>query len=123
MNVPSNPFRFRDARPEDHPAVATLNEGALPAVSAATPAHIARLAERAAYFRVIAAEEDLAGFLIAKTPEADYDSPNFRWFVNAFDSFVYVDRIVIAPAYRGQGLGERFYADLETFTRPRAPRI
>ena len=38
-----------------------------------------------------------------------YDSPNYRWFLDRFDRFTYVDRIVVAPGLRGRGLGHRIY--------------
>lgn len=43
---------------------------------------------------------------------ADYDSPNFLWFRERYDRFVYVDRIVVADAARGRGLARRLYDDL-----------
>jgi predicted GNAT superfamily acetyltransferase len=39
----------------------------------------------------------------------DYDSPNYRWFLDRFDRFTYVDRIIVAPELRGRGLGHRIY--------------
>ena len=51
-------------------------------------------------------------FLLAFDQDADYDSPNYLWFRNRYTRFVYVDRIVVAPCARGQGLARRLYADL-----------
>ena len=47
--------------------------------------------------------------LLAFDQDADYDSPNFLWFRSRFDRFVYVDRIVVAPAARGRGHARRLY--------------
>jgi predicted GNAT superfamily acetyltransferase len=44
--------------------------------------------------------------------DADYDSPNFLWFRARYGRFVYVDRIVVEPAARGQGHARRLYEDL-----------
>ncbi len=55
---------------------------------------------------------DLDAFLIAFDQGADYDSPNFLWFRDRFERFVYVDRVATASAYRGRGLARRLYADL-----------
>lgn len=52
------------------------------------------------------------GFLIAFDQDADYDSPNFRWFQARYARFVYVDRVVVAAASRGRGLAGRLYEDL-----------
>lgn len=65
----------------------------------------------------------LAGFLVALTPEADYLSPNFRWFQREYDDLVYIDRIVVAGAYRRHGLGRVFYADVQSFADVRSPRL
>ena len=39
--------------------------------------------------------------LLAFDQDANYDSPNFLWFRSRYSRFVYVDRIVVAPAARG----------------------
>jgi predicted GNAT superfamily acetyltransferase len=55
---------------------------------------------------------DLDAFLIAFDQDAPYDSPNFLWFRDRFQRFVYVDRVATASACRGRGLAGRLYADL-----------
>ena len=99
----------------------------MPAVSEASAEHLLRLAEWSAYFRVATEPADggerVIGFLMAMTPESAYPSPNFRWFADAYDRFVYVDRIVVDPDHRGRGIGVLFYRDVEDFTRPLAPRV
>ncbi|KMO10344.1 GNAT family N-acetyltransferase [Methylobacterium platani] len=54
----------------------------------------------------------LAAFLIALDQDASYASPNFRWFQGRYPGFVYVDRIVTAPAARGRGLARALYETL-----------
>jgi uncharacterized protein len=39
-------------------------------------------------------------------------SLNFVWFVQRGGSFVYVDRIVVSAAARGQGIARAFYEEL-----------
>lgn len=51
-------------------------------------------------------------FLLAFDQDADYDSPNFLWFRSRYPRFVYVDRIVVAPAARGRGHARTLYAEL-----------
>ena len=55
---------------------------------------------------------EVDALLLAFDQDADYDSPNFLWFKARYARFVYVDRIVVAPAARGQGLARRLYDDL-----------
>jgi predicted GNAT superfamily acetyltransferase len=52
------------------------------------------------------------GLLIAFDQDADYRSPNFLWFKARFSRFVYVDRVAVAEAARGQGVARRLYDDL-----------
>jgi len=59
-----------------------------------------------------AALEDGAAFLIALDQTAAYDSPNFLWFHERYDRFVYVDRVVTSPLARGKGYAKALYADL-----------
>jgi predicted GNAT superfamily acetyltransferase len=49
---------------------------------------------------------------LAFDQDADYDSPNYLWFRQRYPRFVYVDRIVVAPAMRKCGLANRLYQDL-----------
>lgn len=50
--------------------------------------------------------------LIALDQDADYDSPNFLWFRDRYERFVYVDRVATAEASRGRGLAGQLYRDL-----------
>ncbi|MCP5368197.1 MAG: GNAT family N-acetyltransferase [Hyphomicrobiales bacterium] len=84
---------------------------------------MARFADTADYFKVAEDGGAIAGFLIALTPGADYASPNFLWFRDRYAQFVYCDRILVAPAAKGRGLGRALYGDLAAFAAGRAPRI
>ncbi len=53
--------------------------------------------------------DDGSAFLLAFDQAADYSSPNFLWFRERFDRFVYVDRICVAPEQRGRGIARCFY--------------
>jgi predicted GNAT superfamily acetyltransferase len=60
---------------------------------------------------------NLAGFLIAMTPDCDYWSGNFKWFRERSDDFVYIDRIAVSPWFRKRGIAARLYADIERYAR------
>ena len=51
-------------------------------------------------------------FVIAFDQDADYDSPNFLWFRDRYERFVYVDRIVVADSAHGTGRGRALYEKL-----------
>ena len=64
----------------------------------------------------------MAGFLLALAERADYASPNFKYFQQTYDRFIYVDRIVVDPAFKRRGIGAGLYEAL--FARvPDAPHI
>jgi predicted GNAT superfamily acetyltransferase len=98
-----------------------LNHGAVPAVSRVTQKELVHFLEIADYFRVIKIENNIVGFLIALTPGKDYHSPNYKWFEKHYTQFMYIDRIVIEPAFQGQGLGKTFYDDLKIFSQGLTP--
>jgi predicted GNAT superfamily acetyltransferase len=82
-----------------------------------TADRLTALAEHACYFRVIEQTGSVAAFLLAFRKGAPYDSPNFVWFDVRLDDFVYIDRVVIAAAFRGAGFATRLYDDLTAFAR------
>ena len=53
-----------------------------------------------------------AAFLIALDHKAPYENPNFNWFKQRYESFVYIDRIIVAVSARGQGIARMLYQDL-----------
>ena len=57
-------------------------------------------------------EDGRDAFLIALDQDADYGSPNFRWFKERFARFAYVDRLVVALHARGRGIGRSLYEEL-----------
>jgi len=50
--------------------------------------------------------------LLAFDQDAAYENPNFEWFRSRFARFIYIDRVVVAPAMRGRGLARALYAAL-----------
>ena len=57
---------------------------------------------------------DAAAFLITFQQNANYHSPNFKWFQERRNRFVYVDRIVVDDSQRGRGLGRISIASCST---------
>lgn len=51
-------------------------------------------------------------FLIALADRAPGIAPNYWWFAERFNRFVYVDRVVVAETARKRGLGRLLYRDL-----------
>ncbi|MDQ6432602.1 GNAT family N-acetyltransferase [Mesorhizobium sp. LHD-90] len=55
---------------------------------------------------------DCDAFIIAFDQDADYWSPNFKWFRDRYRRFVYVDRVAVSPTARGRGLARALYESL-----------
>lgn len=86
-----------------------LNNAHAVELSFQTTETFGRLVDAAYFARWTASGE---AFLIAFDQDGDYASENFLWFKARLPRFVYVDRVVVAPACRGRGLAKRLYADL-----------
>ena len=78
--------------------------------------------DKADYFKRIELNNINRGFLIAISPNKDYQSENYTWFNKKYRSFIYIDRIVIEGAYQNKGLGKIFYEDLITFSKSSASK-
>lgn len=83
-----------------------LNNANADALSPLDAAGLARLVGQAFWAARVG---DVDGFILTFDQDADYASPNFRWFQSRYDRFIYVDRIVIAAHARGQGHARRLY--------------
>lgn len=59
-------------------------------------------------------DQGATALLIALDQDAPYDNPNFNWFKQRFDGFVYVDRVIVVDHARGQGVARMLYQDLFT---------
>jgi uncharacterized protein len=73
-------------------------------------ASIAALLDIAFYARGI--DRGAIALLIALDHNAVYDSPNFLWFKARRESFIYIDRVIVSSAARGQGIAKSLYEDL-----------
>jgi len=98
-----------------------INESALPHVNSLEEADLVGLAEESVYFKVVLIDEKVCGFLLAMEQGANYQSLNYQWFSRRYESFLYVDRIVVAADHAGAGLGAALYKDLIESTGYSAP--
>jgi len=110
---------LRDAVAADFPAILALNAESVRFLSPLDGARLLRLHAQAAYHRVVDSDGAVVAFLLAFREDADYDSPNFRWFTRQYPQFLYIDRVVVAAAAQGRGLGARLYDDIIAFAAAR----
>ena len=100
---------LRPVSESDLPGVLALNNAAVPAVNELDAENVAWFSEHAAAFDVAVDGDGLVGFLIGLTEGSSYGSPNYGWFRERYERFVYVDRVVVAPRSRSQGVARRLY--------------
>lgn len=114
---------IRDVREHELDSVLALNNAAGVTILPLDAAKARFFYDNATYFRVAEVDGHLAGFLIAFDQAAPYGSSNYQWFRDRLDSFVYIDRVVVASSRRGAGLGRVFYADVQSFAEVRAHKL
>jgi len=95
--------------------VLALNNAHVNETSFLDASGISALLDHAFYCRGI--DRGATALLIALDQNAPYDNPNFNWFKQRYDSFVYIDRVIVDGAARGQGFAKRLYEDLFTKAR------
>ena len=113
----------RDVREHELDSVLALNNAAGPAILPLDAARLRRFFATAEYFRVAERDGTMVGFLVGFGPEAGHDSSNYLWFRERYQSFFYIDRIVVASRRRGGGVGRAFYADVQSYAELRYPQL
>ena len=56
--------------------------------------------------------DKIIGFVICFREGSEYKSPNYNYFKNKEDKFLYIDRVVIKDSYRRLGAGSYLYDHL-----------
>lgn len=112
---------IRPLTPTDHAWALALNNSEVPHVSGLDADSFAALISMAADVPVAEIGGAAAGFMVAFLPGAAYGSENYRWFCAHHPSFLYVDRVIADPTFRGRGVGKALYAHAVEFGRTRAP--
>ncbi|MDH3705061.1 MAG: GNAT family N-acetyltransferase, partial [Acidimicrobiia bacterium] len=73
-------------------------------------AALEQLAGWAHSLTVVTIDDEAAGFLVCLSgPGLPYQSHNYQWLSRRYDSFLYVDRVVVAPDHKGAGAGQALY--------------
>jgi predicted GNAT superfamily acetyltransferase len=111
----------RDLTDDDLATIHAINQAEVPAVGSETLTDLAHIAHVSTIALVAEIDDEIAGFCLVLAPGADYDSMNYRWFSERYDSFVYLDRVAIAPRFQRRGVGRSLYAEVERRSRDRDP--
>ena len=108
---------IREARASDFQNIVSINASEEEKTSPIDLERITQLNTWSTYHRVAIKEDQVVGFLLVMSNASGYDGANFRWFVDRYSRFLYVDRIVIDPVFAGMGFGTALYVDLIEFAR------
>jgi predicted GNAT superfamily acetyltransferase len=108
---------IRNANEGDFDSILALNQEAVHFTSPMDLARLTHLDTQSAYHRVIELDGEVVAFLLALREGADYPNPNYGWFSERLDRFLYVDRIVISSTQQGKRLGQALYDDLFAYAK------
>lgn len=108
-------MKLRAAVRADFDALLALNQESVQYLSPLDETRLSVLAEQAALFLVVEDQGAVIAFLLALREGASYDSPNYLWFANQYQRFLYVDRVVVSRAIAARGVGSLLYAELFSF--------
>ena len=100
---------IREAQVSDFPRILQINATEEEKTSRIDLARVTQLDRWSDYHKVAVVDDEVVGFLLVMGETSDYDGDNFRWFVERYSRFLYVDRIVIdrSAARRGASRATR----------------
>ena len=111
---------IRQAQVRDFPRILEINQTEEEKTSRVDLARITQLDLWSDYHRVAVVDDEVVGFLLVMSETSEYDGENFRWFVERYSRFIYVDRIVIDRGAARRGVGSALYRDLIQFAATRS---
>ena len=109
-----NKYYIKSAIKGDMDFIFNLNQNNMPALSILSNDLFLKFLNISDYFKIIKYDEEPVGFLIALLPNKPYESINYQWFNNYYNSFIYVDRIVVSNSNQNKGIGSYFYNDIKS---------
>ncbi len=98
--------------------VLAINEANVELLAPLDAERLGQLQEWAHRCDVIEVDGGFGGFVVTVCSGSAYDSDNYRWFAERYETFLYLDRIVLAPHVRRRGVGARVYDALEAEAAP-----
>ncbi|WNC72859.1 GNAT family N-acetyltransferase [Thalassotalea psychrophila] len=100
---------IREILAKDMETILELNEKSVKVLSPLDKSKLIRLINMSVLSVVVEDENQIAGFLLAFSQGAQYESINYEWFNQNYASFLYIDRIVISKKFRAKGIGSMLY--------------
>jgi predicted GNAT superfamily acetyltransferase len=101
----------------DIEVVWAINQENIPAVGEETVEVLADLLSMSLFSLVAEADNVVVGFCMVLGPQTQYRSPNYLYFCERYDDFIYLDRVAVTSAFQGLGLGAALYREVEKLSQ------
>jgi predicted GNAT superfamily acetyltransferase len=107
---------IREFVESDLSSIWRINQENVPAVGESSELELEAIAQMSALALVVECEGEVAGFCFVLPPATEYDSPNYQYFCDRYEDFIYLDRVAFAAQYQGRGFGAALYREVERRT-------
>jgi predicted GNAT superfamily acetyltransferase len=111
-----NDFAIRTMVTDDVNTVWAINQENVPAVGEETVEVLSELLAMSMISLVAEVDNVVVGFCMVLSPQTSYQSPNYLYFCERFDDFVYLDRVAVTSGFQGWGIGAALYRQVEELT-------
>ncbi len=101
----------------DYTSIIDLNQSEVHNTSSMDLDRLKMLDSLSDYHRVAVVNEQITAFIMAMKDHVPYENDNYRWFSSRYDSFLYIDRIVVGKEFQGCKIGPFLYEDLFNYAR------
>lgn len=110
-------FSIRPAEEKDYDSIVALNASLVHFLSPMDKERLRLLDKNSDLHYVVTDDERVVAFLLAFREHADYDSVNYKWFNDHYETFLYIDRIVVDSDYHSMGIGKQLYTFIDDYAR------
>ena len=100
-----------------------LNNAAVPDVGELSTHRARWLLDHCVLPGLATLDGQFAGMVVVLSDNCGYDSDFYRWFTDRYQNFLYIDRVVVMPWARGQGLAKQIYQSIEQAAREQGRAI
>mgnify|MGYP000356601210 FL=1 len=90
-----------------------INQENIPAVGEETVEVLASLHAMSSISLVAEVDSVVVGFCMVLSPHTTYRSPNYLYFCERYEDFIYLDRVAVTSDYQGAGVGAALYRKVE----------